>query len=125
MSALVILTVLVVATGGQAQLPEGPLLPPSPPENVRGTVITDGVLIAWDRPAFDGGSPALTYRVYRDSTLLADGLSTTTYVDETISMAAAGAAAQYTVTAVNAAGESAHGGGPCTVINPPGVDPGN
>lgn len=103
------------------------LVPPSPPMNVEVEETAEGATITWDAPAFDGGSDQLTYRVYRDDTLIAEDLTTTSYLDVAVGGAAESAsvtAVHYTVTAVNEAGESAHSvGGTCIMVEGPEVNP--
>lgn len=103
---------------------------PAAPWNLTATRGEDSVTLAWRAPS-DGGSPLLTYRVYaaparntsaaNDSKLLAEvGAGTTTFTHAGL---ARGALHTYTVTAVNAVGESAPSeavtSGPLTVPGAP------
>lgn len=122
--AVLLASSLLLVPTGQAQA----LAPPSPPQDVEVAATADGVQVTWAAPLFTGGSTSITYRVYRDSALLADQLTTTSFLDESLASASASAATySYTVTAVNEKGESAHSGGNCIDLStvPPGVAPGN
>jgi hypothetical protein len=70
-----------------------------------------------------GGASSVTYRVYKDDSMIADGLSTTTYTDQLPLGQAAAVYASYHVTAVNDAGESAQAGDTCVDLSQPSVDP--
>lgn len=96
---------------------------PAAPGNVQTTALPTGTQVSWDRPLYDGGGVSLTYNVYRGSTLVASGLSATSYLDP--AGATAAAASTYSVTAVNEVGESWHSGGHCVdpTLVPPEVDP--
>jgi len=114
--AALLLVALLTAPGASAQA----LVPPSAPQNVQATSVSGGVEVTWDAPLFDGGASApLSYNVYRGSSLLASGLTSTSFVDSALTTAAS---STYTVTAVNEAGESMHGGGPCLMSGYPFVD---
>lgn len=121
--AVLIVSSLVFVPTGQAV----PLTPPSPPQDVQVASTADGVEVTWEAPLFDGGSDSITYRVYRNSALLADGLATTSFLDTSIGGASASATTySYTVTAMNEKGESAHSGGLCLSNEmPPQVSPSN
>lgn len=87
-------------------------------------MVAGGIEVTWSVPLFTGGSDSVTYRVYRDSSLLADGLATTSFIDSSFTTSAG--TTSYTVTAVNEAGESARSGGVCISSDvPPNVAPGN
>ena len=83
------------------------------------------VVVTWDPPLFFGGSASVTYRVYKDSSLVADGLTNTTYIEAVSSGegASASASATYSVTAVNEAGESVNTSSNCAQLEPFWVDP--
>lgn len=116
---------LALAVPGTAQA-DPSLTPPSPPMNVHVEETADGPLVSWDAPAWDGGAGAdLTYRVYRDGFLVADGVLEREYLDVTVG-AGMSAAVSYTyhVSAVNDAGEGPIGG-ECVYDVPPVVSPDN
>lgn len=115
---VVLLSVMLLQSVPGAAAAE-PLTAPSPPMNVVVTMTASGVEVTWEAPVYSGGGD-VTYRVYRESTLVADALTSTTYLDDAASMSAA--TSSYTVTAVNEAGESAHMG-TCVNLDPPGVVP--
>lgn len=121
--AVLMVSSLVFVPTGQAV----PLTPPSPPQDVQVASTADGVEVTWEAPLFNGGSNSITYRVYRNSALLADGLATTSFVDTSLGGASASATTySYTVTAMNEKGESAHSGGVCVDTSiPPSVFPSN
>lgn len=118
------LVLLVAPAASAGILLDPPMVPPSPPMNVHVSEGTDGVTITWDAPLSNGGASEVTYRVYKDSSLIADGVTTTAYVD---SLPPGDSAAQtsYQVTAVNDAGESMQANGECLVLGPPFIDVGN
>jgi hypothetical protein len=113
------MSALVLVPVGQAQT----LAPPSPPQNVEVVAADGGTQVTWEAPLFNGGSDSITYRVYRDSALVADGLDAMSFLDTSITASAT--ATSYTVTAVNEVGESAHSGGQCIGDNIPPIAPGN
>jgi hypothetical protein len=118
--AVVLISSLVLVPGGQAQA----LTPPSPPQDVEAAAVSGGIEVTWSPPVFMGGADSVTYRVYRDSSLVADGLDTTSFIDSSFTTSAG--TTTYTVTAVNEVGESVRSGGPCVVLNtPPDVSPSN
>ena len=112
---------LVPSVAAEVQL-DPALVPPSPPMNVGSTSGSDSVTITWDAPLFMGGASSVTYRVYKDSTMIADGLTSTSYVDHLPLGMSAAVASSYTVSAVNDAGESMQAGS-CVHLDPAGVDP--
>lgn len=114
-------TMVPMASAGLSLDP--PMLPPTPPTNVQVSQGADTVTVTWDAPLFDGGASSVTYRVYKDSAMVADGLSSTSYVDSLPPGMAAATSAHYYVSAVNDAGESAKTG-TCIILSPPMVDPG-
>ena len=78
-----LLFVLLLAPAASASvLLDPPMVPPTPPMNVAVTEDSSGVTITWDPPLFDGGASSVTYRVYKDSSLIADQLSSTSYTDQ-------------------------------------------
>jgi fibronectin type 3 domain-containing protein len=64
-------------------------------------------LLTWKRPQYEGNSPIITYRVYRNSTPIFDSHLTETpfeyYIDETVMPEIT---YYYTITAINSFGES-------------------
>lgn len=94
--------------------------------NVQETSGSDTVTISWDPPVFMGGASSVTYRVYKDDAVIADGLTTTSYIVHLPVGMSAAVAANYYVSAQNDAGESLKvGGGPCIDLEHVIVDPGN
>jgi fibronectin type 3 domain-containing protein len=97
--------------------------PPGAPTNLAALAGDASVSLSWSAPAFDGGSPVTSYRVYRGTssgseTFLADAGASTSYLD---SSAANGTTYFYKVSAVNANGESALSSG--TSATPAGLVP--
>ena len=119
-----LLFVLLLAPAASASvLLDPPMVPPTPPMNVAVTEDSSGVTITWDPPLFDGGASSVTYRVYKDSSLIADQLASTSYTDQLPPGESAATSTNYYVTAVNDAGESAQAGGSCVTVEGPAVDP--
>ena len=112
---------LAVPAASASVLLNPPMVPPSPPMDVHASTGTDGVTITWQAPLSTGGASDVTYRVYKDSALIADGLTSTVYVDSLASGASA-TQSSYQVTAVNEAGESGQAC-VCASLSPPNVDP--
>ena len=87
-----------------------PATTPSSPQNLRATLSEGSIVLEWDTPNDDGGSPILYYRIYRSTVengiYVNIGVSeNTSYVDEFISL---GVNYYYVITAVNIAGESSY-----------------
>ena len=87
-----------------------PAANPSYPLNLRATLSNGSVVLEWDAPTDNGGSPITYYRIYRST--VENGLyvnigvsENTTYVDDFISL---GVTYYYVITAVNVAGESSY-----------------
>ncbi len=82
--------------------------PPTAPTNLRATAGDARVALAWNAPAFDGGSSITGYRVYRgpspggETLLPTPAITSTSYTDAT---AVNGTTYYYKVSAVNANGE--------------------
>lgn len=87
----------------------GSLPPPAAPDNLQGVCLHGRVFLTWDRTADDNGHYTdICYRVYRyDGTggyqLIADGMTTPSYVDPNVTN---GVTYQYYVTMVNGNGPS-------------------
>ena len=102
---------------------------PLAPRNVTWTETDDGVEVTWDAPLYDGGAEVLTYNVYRDDVLIAEGLTDEVYLDtDVLGTGTSANPSMYVVTAVNEAGESppnsSGASGVCLITQPaPGVDP--
>ena len=84
-----------------------PPSPPSAPLDLTAQVLNFKVVLTWNPPAFDGGSPILGYTVYRSNSsgtevLLAEVGNVTSYEDHAI---ARGQTYYYTVSAENVMGE--------------------
>jgi len=81
---------------------------PSPPQNLRVSTYYGSVKLTWSPPAYDGGSPLTSYKVYRGTTSGGESYrksTTTCYTTEWGLLR--GIRYYYYVTAVNADGESA------------------
>ena len=81
--------------------------PPSAPTGLAALAGTGSVSLSWTAPAFDGGSPITSYKVYRGTsagteTFLANAGTSTSFVDTT---AVNGTTYYYKVSAENANGE--------------------
>jgi fibronectin type 3 domain-containing protein len=90
-----------------AEVGSQPLSKPGAPGNLRALAGLGNVSLAWDAPASDGGSPILSYIIYRGSspggeTFLVISDSSTAFVDRTVIN---GTHYFYTVSATNAQGE--------------------
>lgn len=80
------------------------IITPSEPTNVTTVMVERGVEVSWNRPQDDGGDMLTGYNVYRDTEMIAS-VESLEYLDEDIE---AGKEYNYTVTAVNSAGEGDH-----------------
>lgn len=94
---------------------------PFPPTGLGGTIGNGTVSLSWTAPTNTGGTAITNYRIYRNGTYLAatGGVNTTFAANTLIN----GVSYSFTVTAVNAQGESAVSGSiartPATVPIPP------
>ncbi|MBN1390741.1 MAG: fibronectin type III domain-containing protein [Candidatus Thermoplasmatota archaeon] len=84
------------------------LTPPGAPQNITLELTPDGVLISWDPPLSDGGSPITGYRIIRSNgsevpAEIATVTDAMTYLDTTVEN---GTTYRYTVLALNSIGES-------------------
>ncbi len=77
---------------------------PLSPGNLVATVGDGFVNLSWSRPAGNGSSPIISYRIYRNGTLLVEVPASQTWYNDT--SVVNGITYTYTVTAVNSAGES-------------------
>jgi len=79
-----------------------PCSAPSAPQNLVATAGNQQVLLSWQAPADNGGSPITNYKIYRNGTLLATIGTNTSYVDYNV---VNGVTYTYKVSAVNSVGE--------------------
>jgi hypothetical protein len=79
---------------------------PDAPSGVAATADAHAVTVAWNAPADDGGSPVTGYRVYRAGTTDPVATVDAGTTSATITGIWPGDTAQFTVTAINPAGES-------------------
>jgi len=78
--------------------------PPSAPQNVTAKNQCAGVVLAWQAPANNGGSPIVAYKIYRGGYRTETFLATTTNLTFTDSTGGSWTWNYYRITAVNAAG---------------------
>ncbi len=87
------------------RLPIGPV-PPSAPQNLVASSVSDGISLSWSPPTSDGGSPITSYKIYRGTISGTEtyftSVTDTSYTDTSVS---AGTTYYYKVSAVNIAGE--------------------
>ena len=82
--------------------PKKPYVQPSEPLNLTGTPDNRRIVLRWQPPASDGGSPITNYRIYRNASLLTEIGTNTTFDDYNVEN---GISYSYQVSAVNLAGE--------------------
>ncbi len=87
-----------------------PASSPSSPQNLRAVLSDGSIVLEWDAPSDDGGSPVVYYRIYRST--VENGIYVNVGVSENLSYVddfiRVGATYYYMVTAVNIAGESSY-----------------
>ena len=93
---------------------------PEPPQGVVGSVVGSSATISWGAPTSPGNAAIDTYRVYRDGIAVADVAARTSSFTEAV-LADPGASSTYTVTAINAFGESLPSAGAVVVAPAPAV----
>lgn len=76
---------------------------PSAPQNLAATAGNAQVSLTWNPPVSDGGSTITGYNVYRNDTMIATNIPSTSYTDTGLTN---GDTDTYQVTAVNAVGQS-------------------
>jgi hypothetical protein len=76
---------------------------PSAPQNLAATAGNTQVSLTWNPSASDGGSTITGYNVYRNDTIIATNIASTSYTDTKLTN---GDTDTYQVTAVNAVGQS-------------------
>ena len=95
--------------GPISTIPLSPVGPPTAPQNLVASGNYGQVFISWQAPSNDGGSPIISYKIYRtqagsEMLLATVGPSTLNYVDNNVD---AGTKYVYHVTAINAIGAGA------------------
>src|SRR5439155_9696954 len=104
-SAILLISSSLVVTG--INLASADMVP-SPPQNLQATGGLGDMVLAWQAPSSNGGSPIINYKIYRSSSSGTEGYLTTvgnvtSYIDTVLAW---GHTYFYKVTAVNGIGTS-------------------